>query len=542
MRAFLILILFSGLASPATAQVLDPQNMLLENLHVAAEEAENITINLLVRDNQLKLLSEDQIPVPDGVVALDANAGYLMGELKLGSSPSFMILDADPRTDFEVLLNLEAHIVFAVHEGEIRKNLLAYATDMFEEKHAQAGWHAYSPPPVALATHYDRHDAWNHWSTKNTENTFFSILALDRIYWLTQNGDSKQVVGSLEDGYDGGEIRDLRLGLYGSLNYFERPWGYNIVVATNAFDKLYEAGGQDSFKALDYRLDIPLGESVKMSVGKQKEPISLERIMTLVNLPMQERSSGADALIASRNFGVLFSGTALDRRMSWAGGVFNDFIDEDVSIDDGETAATARVTWLPFLSSDQSNLFHLGASARFSNGNQGYHYRTEPEFNKAPLFVDTGEGAADSIQKYALEANWRNGPFWLGAEYVGTQVDSPVDGTLNFNSYYVTASWILTGEMREYHYNSGTFGPVPISRSAYESSIGSWEIATRWSSVDLDDGPVTGGSMDIFSLGLSWWLTPAFNINVNYRYILNDAIDLDGTASGINTRILLKLR
>jgi phosphate-selective porin OprO/OprP len=96
--------------------------------------------------------------------------------------------------------------------------------------------------------------------------------------------------------------------------------------------------------------------------------------------------------------------------------------------------------------------------------------------------------------------------------------------------------------MRDYHYKSGTLGPVPISRSAYQNGIGAWEIATRWSSIDLNDGPVAGGEMDIISLAASWWLSQIFNVNLNYRYILNDRDNIKGEASGLNIRILLKLQ
>lgn len=280
---------------------------------------------------------------------------------------------------------------------------------------------------------------------------------------------------------------------------------------------------------------------MKLSIGKQKEPISMERIMTLIDLPMQERTSVADAFLLSRNFGVLLSGDALDGHMSWAGGVFNDFIDTDESLDNGATSVTGRATWLPFVSEDESNLVHLGLSARLSDGKQGYLYQTEPEFNKSPLFVDSGFGDADGINQYDLEASWRRGPFWLAAEHVGTFVDSPTNGNLYFSGYHVTTSWILTGEMRDYRHKSGTFGPVPISRSVYQNGLGAWEIAARWSSIDLNDGAVAGGEMDIFSLAASWWLSPNFNVNINYRYILNDRDNLNGETSGVNMRVLLKL-
>jgi len=535
-------LLVLGLTSQVVGQVVDPQNIVIKNVYIATDDAEDMPVNLLIRDNKLELVSQDQIPVPDGGVALDAAGGYLIGSLALGEPPSFIILDADPRSDMEVLLDTKRNTLYAVYKGELRKNTFAYNDSYIPavkepEHHA---WHGYTPPPVALPTQYGDKTPWNHWKTTNTTGVFFAVLALDRNYWLSQNDDSEQQVGELEE-FDGGEIRDLRLGVFGTLNYFGKPWGYNLTVATNAFSKRFELEDKDNFKATDYRLDIPVADSMQLSIGKQKEPISMERIMTLIHQPMQERSSVADAFLLSRNFGILLSGNALDSRMSWAGGVFNDFIDTDESLDEGATSVTGRVTWLPFVSEHESNLVHLGLSARRSDGNQGYLYQTRPEFNKSPLFVDSGFGDADSINQYDFEASWRRGSFWLAAEHVGTFVDSPTNGNLHFSGYYVTTSWILTGEMRDYRHKSGTFGPVPISRSVYQNGLGAWEIAARWSSIDLNDGPVAGGEMDILSLAVSWWLSPIFNVNLNYRYILNERDNLNGETSGVNMRLLLKL-
>ena len=63
------------------------------------------------------------------------------------------------------------------------------------------------------------------------------------------------------------------------------------------------------FSFLDYRLDIPLWGRSALSIGKQKEPISMERIMSLAFEPMQERTAVSDALLPSRNFGVVLNGT-----------------------------------------------------------------------------------------------------------------------------------------------------------------------------------------------------------------------------------------
>jgi phosphate-selective porin OprO/OprP len=124
---------------------------------------------------------------------------------------------------------------------------------------------------------------------------------------------------------------------------------------------------------------------------------------------------------------------------------------------------------------------------------------------------------------------------------VDTEIESSSDGNLDFDGYQITGSWIITGEIRDYRYKGGTFGPVPVARSVYQNGIGAWEVVGRWSSIDLSDGAVDGGEMDILSAGINWWLTPTFMLNLNYRYIMNDRLDIEGTASGAMLRLLLKL-
>jgi phosphate-selective porin OprO/OprP len=532
--------LLVGLPPRSDAQEIDPQNFVIENAYIALADAEDVPINLLIRNNELEFISKDEIPIPENFIALDANGGYLVGNLALGETPSFMILDSDPRIDFEVLLDIENRALFVLHDGELRQNRLQNAADIIEGQHVKKGWHAYEPPPVVLPTNYGYSGQWNHWNTENTTGIFFGILALDRQFWPSQDVDSEQIVGNL-DQFEGGEIRDLRLGMFGTLDYFDRPWGFYVAVATNAFEKAFEIEDQQNFRFVDYRLDVPVGSSTVLSIGKQKEPISMERLMSLLNLPLQERSSVADALLDARNFGALLHGNALGDRMSWAAGIFNNFIDTDQSVDDAATSLVGRITWLPYLAEDESSLLHLGVSARQSNGNTGYHFRSTPEFDKAPFFVDTGLGDAERVRQFNLELSWRGGPFWVAAEYVNTDVDSPSDGNLNFDGYQITGSWIITGEMRDYRYKGGTFGPVPVSRSVYQNGKGAWEVAGRWSSVDLTDGTVDGGEMDILSAGINWWLTPTFMLNLNYRYIQNDRFGLEGTSSGAMLRLLLKL-
>ena len=539
-----LVLLFLLSAQIVSAQVVDPQNVLIQNVHLieAGDDAGEVLVNILIRDNKLEIVTKDPISIDEAISAVDANNGYLLGQLVVGETPSIIILSQDPRANFNVLLNTSPYTLFAVHDGQLFRNILFAATEQgVKAQPTGSGWTAYAPPPMALPLSYQDTAKWNRWETKYLSGIFLAAAVLDNQRWLDQDEPSRQQVGDLGT-FDGGEVRGFRIGAVGTLN-FERPLVYTIFGATNAFDKGYEIRELDSFAFFDYRLDIPVSDKMNLSIGKQKEPISMERIMSMVQLPMQERTSVSDAFLPSRNFGAVLSGTALNDRMTWAGGAFNDWLDTSGSFSDNANEFMGRVTWLPFVSEDDGNLVHLGFGARYSTAKDGLRYRTEPEFNKSSDFVDTGKDriAADNAMQYNLEASWRRGPYWLAGEYVSTDVDAPALGNPYFRGYHITGSWILTGEMRSYRKTIGIFGPVPVARSVYQGGWGAWEIAVRWSDLDLTDGAIDGGEMGILSLGLNWWLSPVFNVNFNYRHITLDRFGIEGTSSGFMGRVLLML-
>jgi len=530
--------------SAALAQVVDPQNVLIRDVHLIepGQDSEPVVVNILIQNNILEIVSEDEIVVPDGVVPVNAANGYLLGDVVTGTTPKFIILDANPVSDFDALMDTDAHIVFAINDGELLRNNLFEDFEAITEAEdaARSGWLAYTPPPMGLSSNYGDSSKWNQWATKNTAGIFLATLVLDRIKWPSQDSNSEIQVGDLS-AFEGGEIRALRFGAIGTLNYFKRPWVYTLFGATNAFDKGFEIKDPDDVAWLDYRIDIPISEKMVVSVGKQKEPISMERIMSLIQLPMQERSTISDAFMPSRNLGIVLNGNALDQRLTWAGGLFNNFIDSGESVSDTATAIVGRTTWLPFMSEDESNLVHLGFGFRRSNGKQGARFSSTPEFNKSPTFVDTGLLDSDSFRTYNFEASWRKGPYWLASELVSTSVDSPTYGNLDFSGYHITGSWIISGEMRNYNRKSGILGPVPVAKDVNQGGWGAWVVSTRWSSIDLQDRSIDGGRLDILSFGLNWWLTPAFNVNFNYRLINNQTNGLSGDSSGFVGRVMLVL-
>ena len=142
---------------------------------------------------------------------------------------------------------------------------------------------------------------------------------------------------------------------------------------------------------------------------------------------------------------------------------------------------------------------------------------------------------------YNLEAYWRKGPYLVGFEYLGTDVDSAASGDPFFHGYHLSGSWAVTGEMRTYRKRSGLFNALPVSRPVNQGGWGALEAAFRYSRLDLTDGTVEGGEMDIYSLGLNWWLTRRAQFSVDYRDISLDRFGSDGDSSGFNARLMLIL-
>lgn len=269
----------------------------------------------------------------------------------------------------------------------------------------------------------------------------------------------------------------------------------------------------------------------------------MERIMSMAHLPMQERSSVSDALMPSRNVGLVMAGSAFNDRVVMAGGVFNNWLDKDQpnSFSDNSTNYVGRATWVPFEDDSKSTLLHVGLGYRYSDGVEGGILRTEPEINNSPDFISSDIFPADQIDTYQAEASLRSGRAWIHGEYVRADVESPEMLDPTVDGWHVTASWSLSGEMREYNKRVGVFKRLPIARTVNQNGWGAWEGAVRYSTLNANDSLLEAGEMDIWSAGLNWWLSPYFNINLNYRYITLDKDGLKGNSHGINSRVVLVL-
>lgn len=52
--------------------------------------------------------------------------------------------------------------------------------------------------------------------------------------------------------------------------------------------------------------------------------------------------------------------------------------------------------------------------------------------------------------------------------------------------------------------------------SITNGGLGAWELILRYSNLDLNDGSIMGGEMDVVTAGLNWYLSPTVRAIFNH--------------------------
>ncbi len=265
---------------------------------------------------------------------------------------------------------------------------------------------------------------------------------------------------------------------------------------------------------------LPLIGNIRL--GHFKEPFSLEELTGTGNLTFFERSL-PNAYVPGRNLGLMIFDNALDEQITWATGIFRDFDEKKNTVSgDGEYNYTARLTALPYFDEDE-DLIHLGIAYSFQNhSGKLKSFSARPEQHSAKKFVDTGNFAADEVQLFGVEGAFVFGSATLQSEYIMANANAPAN-TKNqdatFKGFYVYGSYFLTGEKRRYKKSTATFDriiPKQNFTTGKKRGPGAWELAARYSSLDLNDANISGGELDDFTLGINWYLNPNIRLAANY--------------------------
>lgn len=324
---------------------------------------------------------------------------------------------------------------------------------------------------------------------------------------------------------NGSEVRRGRLYVAGTFN---RHWHYK--------NQIDFAGNDVSIKDAYLRYS---GLPARITLGNFKEPFSLEELTSSRFMTFMERAL-PNVFAPSRNLGVAadvngrFAGT--DGGWSAALGIFGEGIDDSSfdgdaqREDDQGVGATGRLAVAPIATEDR--LVHFGGAASYRDTGDDAEIRLRQRFESHIAdrrLVDTGRiDGVDSLFRTGAEAALAWGPFSIQGEYMHADLQRPGRPDVDFSGYYAYASWFLTGESRAsaYSTSSGKFGRLQPNVPA-GPGIGAWELAARFSRVDLTDRGIDGGEEQNLTVALNWY--PLSNLRFGAEYV--QVLDLTGGPS-----------
>lgn len=362
---------------------------------------------------------------------------------------------------------------------------------------------------------------------------------------------------SLDDGVN---LRRARIGVLGK---FMGDWNYALIYdfggSSDGFASTASAGAtavgflpggglsgvENAY--LSYTGFKPFGGTLAVEGGVMDLPYTLDEASSSNDIPFMERASSANVAtnIAAGDFRSAAGARWYDDRF-WAGayvtGPATGAIHSASSVSPPGTTeqygAVARVAGQIVSGKDYS--LHIGGDAEWLiqpphnliANTQTLTLSDRPELRIDPTtLVSTGALAGVSgAQVYSAEVAGTYGPLFFQGEYFWYNVDrnafAPLP-SLKFQGGYAEAAYVLTGESRLYNASSAAYGGVvpanPFSLTG--GGWGAWEIAGRFSTIDLNDqlataNGVAGGRQTIYTLALNWYVNR--NVRLMFDYLHGD--------------------
>jgi phosphate-selective porin OprO/OprP len=434
----------------------------------------------------------------------------------------------------------------------------------------------------------------------STPNQDFTMHAGFWVQWDNVSWDQNSLntttggIGTLNDGEYFRRIRPFVEG-----TFFETgEYRFNLALENNQFS----TSGLDEFWV--GMTKIPFLGSVR--VGHVKDPMGLEGDMASSSrcMTFMERSAYSASIELNQNFvnGLWFGNSIWDDRFFYSGAVFRPDISGTNAGDymgTGQWGWQTRITGLPIYENEGRQLLHLGLSGGWRDGTNsagpgqpdlvslsaGPEMKDcDPANNPAAPNSTTGGGTAQYLpnsnngklintgniicdQEYLLgsELLYIRGPWSFQAEYGwnflnNAEVAGKAEENYAFNGGYLQVSYMLTGENRHYDKKFGTLsryylgGDGPIENAFLVRDAdgnlcygrGAWEIAARYSYVDLNAGmgtadPVRGGLLQGCSLALNWYMNTNLTVMTdwNYDFRYDSALGPDGSTNGLGVEVQL---
>jgi phosphate-selective porin OprO/OprP len=269
-------------------------------------------------------------------------------------------------------------------------------------------------------------------------------------------------------------------------------------------------------------------------VGNFRQPNGLEEETTSRNLMFMERSQGTEPFVVGRRMGLEIAGWYPSFR--WAASVFGADVDDYFKEANEQINFAARLNWAPIHEEDSTLMIGASGTAQkptFIGEFEGekdpskVKFNTRPESNVSDTkFVYAGLKDVEKYNVYGGELAYSNKRFLFQGEYIGTSVsrfasDDPGDNreSISYNGGYAYVSFFLTDDMRKYDHTDAEFGRVVPN-----STSGAWEVAVRYSTVNLNDEAAEqmNGESTSYTIGVNYYPNANVKLMLNYGGVDND--------------------
>ena len=285
----------------------------------------------------------------------------------------------------------------------------------------------------------------------------------------------------------------------------------------------------------------------QLQFGKFKEPVGLERLQSGANLLFVERAYPTQ-LLPNRDAGVQLHGELFGGTLNYAVGIFNGVADGgsgDFETADDEKDGAARLFAQPFRHLDNTALKGLGIGFAGTYGNQEGALRSFVSPGQQRFFAYRSSTAATAPNveadgdhiRLTPQGYYYWGPLGIFGEYaISSQDVRQVGGgagagevaELRHTAWQVAASYVLTGEENS---SRGITPKRPFNLSG--GGWGAWEIAARYSELDIDDDtfPIFANPDTSATGAKSWTIGVNWHLNRNVKFNLNyEQTDFEGGA------------
>lgn len=295
------------------------------------------------------------------------------------------------------------------------------------------------------------------------------------------------------------------------------------------------------YKSFTFRLlpDFGLGTTViqeaygewnyypqaKVRVGKYKAPVGLERLQSATALLFVERGMPTN-IVPNRDVGVQLAGDLNDALVIYAVAVMNGVPDGgslDLDVNDGKDVA-ARIFFNP-----NSKASLLGGAGIGIAGTYGKQEKNLPNYRTPALLTffsyNTDTVADGTIYRVSPQFQFYNGPVSFIAEYV---LSSEEVRNLTNSGKIQNSAWQIAGG---FLLSDDTAAPKPLDpKNPFDpgqGTWGAWQLAFRYSALDIDEDAFTLGFADPaksarsakeFAAGLNWYWNHNMKLVFNYEH------------------------